>query len=128
MTTKATVDFYVEKVADSYTGYAKDFSILAEGDSISEVYANAREALAEQCEATGRNSADFNVVFRYDIPTFFEVYPVVNISALAQLLGMNNSFISQYISGKKTPGPKQRQRIETDIHNLGKQLVAFSFA
>ena len=127
-TIKQTATFYIEKVEGGYTGYAKDFSILTEGDTIKEVYANAREALAEQCEETGENPADFDVVFHYDIPTFFEVYPVVNVSALGKLVGMNNSLISQYISGKKIPGPKQRLRIESGIHRLGHELARLSFA
>jgi hypothetical protein len=122
-----TVTFLIEKVADGYTAYAEGFSLLAEGDTIQETYANAHEALADQCEVTGENPADFAVSFRFDIPAFFDAYPIVNISALGQRLGMNNSLISQYISGKKTPGPKQRAKIETGIHELAQELSQLAF-
>ncbi|MGI4873085.1 MAG: hypothetical protein ACRYFX_18150 [Janthinobacterium lividum] len=124
---KLTVTFLIEKVADGYTAYAEGYSLLAEGDTIQETYANAQEALVDQCEVTGETPADFAVAFRFDIPAFFDAYPVVNISALGKLVGMNNSLISQYISGKKTPGPKQRARIETGLHELARELSQLAF-
>jgi hypothetical protein len=122
-----SVIYLIEKVADGYTAYAQDFSLLAEGDTIQETYANAHEALADQCEVTGENPADFTVTFRFDIPAFFDAYPIVNISALGQRVGMNNSLISQYISGKKTPGPKQKAKIELGIHALAQELSQLAF-
>ena len=92
-----------------------------------EVHANVHEALAEQCAETGENPADFTVSFRYDIPAFFEVYPIISISAPGTRVGMNNSPISQYITGKKTPGPKQRAKIESGIHELAQKLSQLSF-
>jgi hypothetical protein len=124
---KKDVTFLVEKVEGGYTAYAQDFSILVEGDTIQETFSNAHEALAVQCEETGESPADFSVSFRFDIPAFFDAYPIVNISALGTRVGMNNSLISQYISGKKTPGPKQRAKIETGIHELARELSQLAF-
>ena len=118
--------FFIEKVDGGYTAYAEALSILTEADTLQEIYTNAREALAEQCEETGENPADFDVRFRLDIPAFFDQYPI-NISALAPRLGINNTLISQYISGKKTPGPKQRKKIEDGIHELAREMAALSF-
>lgn len=123
-----TVNFLVEKVAGGYTAYAQDFSILAEADTLKEVYADAQEALAAQCEATGENTADFELVFKYDFATLFEVYNIVNVKALSERLGMNNSLISQYINGQKEPGPKQKAKIEQGLHEFAKELLQFSFA
>jgi hypothetical protein len=122
-----TVDFLVEKVAGGYTAYAQQFSILAMADTLQEAYANATEALATQCEVTGENPADFQVAFRYDFATLFEVYDIVNVKALCKRLGMNNSLVSQYISGKKVPGPKQKAKIERGLHEFAKELLRFSF-
>jgi predicted RNase H-like HicB family nuclease len=123
-----TITFLVEKVEGGYTAYAQSRSILSEGDTLQEVFANAREGLAVQCEDSGENLADFEVAFRFDIPAFFDAYPVVNIKALGERLGMNNTLISQYISGKKVPGPKQRVKIENGIHELARELAQLTFA
>ena len=123
-----TVNFLIEKVPDGYTAYAKDFSILTEADTLKELYAEAQEALEAQLEVTGENVKDFKIEYKYDFSTLFEVYNVVNIKALSERLGMNNSLISQYISGKKEPGPKQKKKIEQGLHELAKELLQFSFA
>ena len=124
---KPIVSFLIEKIANGYTGYAQAFNIPTEGDTVQVVYANAHEALAEQCAKPGETPADFTVSFRYDIPAFFEVYPVISISALGTRVGMNNSLISQYIASKKTPGPKQRAKIGSGIHELAQELSQLSF-
>jgi transcriptional regulator with XRE-family HTH domain len=46
---------------------------------------------------------------------------------LSELAGMNESLLSQYASGQKTPGPKQLKRIETAIHRFAGDLQAISF-
>jgi transcriptional regulator with XRE-family HTH domain len=122
-----TADFLVEKVEDGYTAYAQGFSILVMADTLKEVYANATEALVVQCEVTDDKLSDFQIAFRYDFATLFEVYDIVNVKALCKRLGMNNSLISQYISGKKEPSLKQKAKIERGLHEFAKELLQFSF-
>ena len=118
-----TVNFLIEKVEGGYTAYAQGFSILSEGDTLDEVHANAREGLAEQRDYMGEDTTDVEVTFSYDIAALFDMCKFINVSALAERLGMNNSLISQYISGKKTPSHKQKQRILNMLHQIGRELT-----
>jgi transcriptional regulator with XRE-family HTH domain len=125
---KVELKFYVEKVSDGYTAHAPTRSILTEGDTLAEINANIKDALALQCEHLGISPDDFTIKLEYDLATFFEVYNVINVKALAERLGMNNTLISQYMSGKKEPSKKQKERIVTVLHQIGKELTQLSFA
>jgi len=125
---KVELKFYVEKVSDGYTAYAAARSILSEGDTLAELNDNIKDAVALQCEHLGVNPEDFAIKLEYDLPTFFEVYNVINVKALAERLGMNNSLISQYMSGTKEPSKKQKERIVTVLHQIGQELTQLSFA
>ncbi len=57
-----------------------------------------------------------------DVAQFFEYYDIINAKALGKRIGMNNSLISQYTSGKKEAGPKQIHKILAGIKQLGEEL------
>ena len=125
---KEVVTFKVEKVDGGYTAYAQARSILTEADTLNELNANITDALTLQCEHLGVKPDDFTIQLEYDLAALFDVYKVINVSALAERLEMNNSLISQYTSGKKTPSSKQKQRIVGMLHQIGKELTQLTIA
>lgn len=122
-----TVTFNVEKTATGYSAYAPDFSILAVGKTIKAVQQDAEDGLSDQCEYLNESRAEYSLVFTYDFPSLVEVTRL-NVDALSKLAGLNPSLMSQYLNGKKKPGPKQKQRIEAGIHAYAKTLSGFHFA
>lgn len=54
----------------------------------------------------------------------FSHFPQLNVSQVAQSIGINKSLMSQYIYGIKTPGPERKKQIENALHKLGKELLA----
>ena len=122
-----TVNFLVEKTGTGFTAYADEYSILAAGKSLRQVYEEAEAGLAEQCAYLGEQQADYELVFTYDFPTLFEVYGL-NVKALSSATGINSTLISQYINGKKKPSRKQKERIEAGIHLYARGLENFRFA
>jgi hypothetical protein len=122
-----TVKFLVEKTGTGYTAYAEEFSILATGKNLKQVYADAEAGLAEQCDYLHENPADYRLEFTYDFATLFEVYRL-NVEAISAISGINASLVSQYINGKKTPSRKQKDRIEAGIHSYARGLDNFRFA
>lgn len=125
--TMQTVKFLVEKTGTGYSAYAEEFSILATGKTLKQVYAEAEAGLAEQCEYLGESPAAYELEFTYDLPALFEAYRL-NVEAISDFLGMNSTLISQYINGKKSPSRKQKDRIESGIHAYAKGLNNFRFA
>jgi transcriptional regulator with XRE-family HTH domain len=59
----------------------------------------------------------------YDMESFFNFYKVINAKALSERIGMNQSLLSQYISGIKKPSAKQAHRILQGVHQIGRELL-----
>ena len=58
-----------------------------------------------------------------DFKQFFEYYKVINAKHLAKRIGMNETLLSQYVTGKKKPSPKQVERIAEGLHQIGQELT-----
>lgn len=56
------------------------------------------------------------------IALLFSHFPELNVSQVAQSIGINKSLMSHYIYGIKSPSPERKKQIEKALHNLGKQL------
>lgn len=47
----------------------------------------------------------------------------VTRSALSRVTGINEQQLSHYMTGRKNPRPKQREKIVDGIHKIGKELI-----
>ena len=65
--------------------------------------------------------------FEYDLDSFFTFYRVINVKALSERIGMNQSLLAQYIKGIKNPSPAQTRRILTGVQQIGKELSEARF-
>jgi DNA-binding transcriptional regulator YdaS (Cro superfamily) len=59
----------------------------------------------------------------HDLTSFFEANNFLNISAIADKVGMNPSLLRQYTSGTKTPSPQTANKIERVIHSIARELA-----
>ena len=50
-------------------------------------------------------------------------FPQINISALANQIGINKSLLAKYIYGIKKPSEDRKKEIEKALHALGKKLM-----
>lgn len=51
-------------------------------------------------------------------------FPQINISALANQIGINKSLLAKYIYGIKKPSAARKKEIENALHTLGEKLLA----
>ena len=65
---------------------------------------------------------------RYNISAFFTAHSYLKASTIATRAHINTQLMSQYITGKKHPGTKQVQKIETAVKAIGKELLNVQFA
>lgn len=63
---------------------------------------------------------DFDISF--DLSSFAENYPLVNISDLARRTGISPLLMRQYTSGRKYPSAERVKQIESSIRAIGKEL------
>lgn len=54
----------------------------------------------------------------------FMAHPELNVSALARRMGISQSLMAQYISGKKKPSESRLMMIFETIREVGKELMA----
>jgi len=69
---------------------------------------------------------DYELEFNYlDAVTLLHAYtPDLTLSAISRASGINQTQLSHYANGVKTPRPAQRQRIIDGIHAIGRRLMA----
>lgn len=68
-----------------------------------------------------------DIIFEYDLESFFDFYKVINAKALSQRIGMNQSLLAQYIKGIKKPSPAQTKRILNGVQQIGRELGEVRF-
>ena len=91
-------------------------------ESILEYYEEENKPVPE---ALGTGKISFE--YKYDFSGFFKTYPFFNVSELAVMLGINSSLMRKYKNGLAYASKAQRERIESGIYNLSKQLSTVRF-
>lgn len=66
----------------------------------------------------------FNKPEMTNLYKFFMAHPELNVSAVARRMGISQSLMAQYISGKKNPSSERLVLIFDTIHNIGLELIS----
>lgn len=69
---------------------------------------------------------EIEVEFRYDIPSFFNCFDWINISAFAKKAGINESKMRAYKAGIATASEKTTNKMLSTIKAMGAALSAAS--
>jgi len=124
----------LEKTTDgTYSAYLPDLpGCISTGDSILDIKNSIKEAVdfhiegmrRENLSIPGEFEGDIILTYRMDLESLFEWFSgILTKSGVSKITGMNQSLISQYVSGIKTPSSKQTKKIERALHNLGHELL-----
>lgn len=62
--------------------------------------------------------------YENEIAIIFKKFPQLNISEVANSIGIHKSLLAKYIYGIKKPSEKRKQEIKDALHNLGRELLA----
>lgn len=119
-----------------------DGGFTAFSDSVPMVYANGLteeevkreflEMMQEQAgyieEGTGEAPEwkDAKVEFVYAVSAMFAAFPFINVSSLAEWLGVNPSLMRKYKAGLAIPRGKNREIIQRGINVLAERLSQVS--
>lgn len=114
------INFVVEITDTGYSAYAEGLPIFTTASSAAELHHNALEATQLFYEDRKIDTSQIN--FSIDFKQFFQHYNVLNAKFLAKKIGMHPTLLSQYVSGRKKPSPKQTERILEGIHTIGQEL------
>ena len=118
--------------SDHFGAYAENCSgIYGAGDTAEEAKLNALKGLKLFVDSRDKKDlpailqGEYNIVYKYDTQSFLNYYnKIFSNVALERLTGINQKLLHHYSSGLKKPCYTQRKKIETALHNLGKELLA----
>ena len=122
----------IEKQEDgSYTAYNTNMSgcsIIGTGDSVADAkkdflesmagVADAKRELGDEVPEAFSNVPDY----KFDLSSLFEYYKMINVSAFARFVGINDTLMRQYRKGNTYISDAQLRKIEDGIHQLGNEF------
>lgn len=121
--------FIVEKNSDGYWAHRAEPGgvIGAYGKTLPELKTDA--VAAYNLFKDNEKTAEDQIVFQFDISSFFELYSgIVAAAGIGKRAGMQKSLISEYVNGKRKPSKKQVERLLTTIKQLGRELSEVEIA
>lgn len=77
---------------------------------------------SEEQKLNHPNRSDINVIFTYDLPSFFNYFDMFNTSKFASYAGINESKMRQYKSGITYPGEKTTKKILSAVKQIAAEL------
>lgn len=122
----------IEKQSDgTYVAYnigGVKVQLIGSGDTVAEAKEDFMNSVQEITESYAEDGIEVPaelseaIEFNFDISSLFEYYSVINISAFAKMVGINDSLLRQYKRGNTYISDAQLSKIEEGIHKLGKEL------
>ncbi len=128
---KAKIKVIIEKTNDGFSAYAEKVSLPVGtmGDSIEEIRKKMIDALNLHQKHHHKSLVkESDLDFQFDLASFFAYYKVINAKALGVRIGMHQSLLAQYISGKKKPSTRQVERIMEGIQEVAHELLKLKIA
>jgi predicted RNase H-like HicB family nuclease len=116
-----------EDVGYSAFTRVSEYGIATQGDTYQELNEMVLEAVNLCFEDHGLTYTIDEIRFEYDLESFFKFYKVINVKALSDRIGMNQSLLSQYTNGIKKPSAKQVNRILQGVQQIGRELAEARF-
>ena len=121
------IEMIVERTSTGYSAFAQKFPVATTGNYLAELKVNMVEALNLYFEENREHISEKDIKVTLDMAQFFTFYKVINAKALSERIGMNQSLLAQYITGKKKPTSTQTQRILKGVQQIGRELADISF-
>lgn len=94
-----------------------NFGLAGYGDTAQEAIDDMLAAYEETKELV-ENVPELEFEFKYDIQSFFNYFSFLNISAVADMAGINASLMRQYSAGIATAGEKQYVKIRRAVGTI----------
>ena len=129
MTTQITsFSVIVEITHSGFSAYVKEVpGVVTVGQSWEEIKQNMREALALHFDVS-QNPMEFGELsFFVDLKQFFDHFKVLNKSAFASYIGINQSQFRQYSNGLAPLSDKKLKEISDGLQRLSNELRDIQF-
>lgn len=126
------IKIIIERSDDSYSSYAENVpGIYGHGNTVDEAKQSALTGIDllkkynQDENIPAILKGDYEIVFKFDAESFLNFYKkIFTNAALERMTGINQKQFQHYASGLKKPRLAQVKKIETAMHNLGKELMS----
>lgn len=122
----------IEKQSDgtyiAYNTTGDMVQLIGTGDTVAEAKSDFMNSIEEIIESYKEDAQPVPVElteepeFYFDVSSLFEYYSVINVSAFAKMVGINDSLLRQYKRGCTYISDAQLCKIEAGIHQLGREF------
>lgn len=132
--TRPIIETVIEKCSDGgFTAFSDSVpGVYASGMTEEEVRQEFLDMMEEQAgyieETTGKAPAwkGAKVEFVYAVSAFFAAFPFINVSSLAEWMGINPSLMRKYKAGLAVPRGKNREIIRRGLNMMAERLSQVS--
>lgn len=125
------IKIIIEKSSDSYGAYSENVQgIYGAGDTPEECKQSILDAIEtvktfDDKEVPNILKDDYYITYKFDTVSLLGYYKgIFTNAALERMTGINRKQIQHYASGLRKPRPATRQKLETSLHKLGKELLS----
>lgn len=133
-----TIKVIIEKTNTGYSAYVpqeKEVGLVTSGRSFEEIKENFAEVLELAAEYFDEKDKPLEaerlrkatVEYALDMEQFFEHFYMINKSAFAKFIGMNESQMRKLSSGIISLSDKKALQIQDGLHTLAKDLGSVHF-
>ncbi len=122
----------IEKDADgTYIAYNENgdgYALIGRGDTVGEAKEDFANSMSEVAVSEKEKKGSVTEIltaepeYRFSLSSLFEYYSMLNVSAFARFVGINETLMRQYKKGDTYISDKQLSRIENALHKLGKEF------
>lgn len=130
MKMKVTIEKQSDGTYIAYNTEGGQCSLIGTGNTVSEAKAdffNSVQEVAETFESMGEQVPEQLLgtpEFKFDLASLFEYYSMLNVSAFARFVGINDALMRQYKKGNTYISESQLSKIEQGIHTLGHEFAS----
>lgn len=118
------------------------FSIYSDADDLSYLITGTGHTVVEakKCfedgyqdmrryyEEEGKQFTEVEMVYQYDMASFLEYYTkAFSLAGLSRITGINQGQLSHYVTGRRTPSSRTKEKMQRAIHKFAEELNAVSF-
>jgi len=126
----------IERAGDgTYSVYmdADDMSYLITGtgetaeDAIKSFQINYDDMKRYYAEE-GKDFEEVEFVYEYDMASFLSYYcKAFSLAGLSRITGVNQGQLSHYVTGRRVPSERTKQKIQNSIHVFARELSQVNF-
>lgn len=130
MKMKVTIEKQSDGTYIAYETGENQSTLIGTGSSVSEAksdFFNSVQEVIEMFEEMGEQVPEYLMEepeFKFDLASLFEYYSVLNVSAFARFVGINDALMRQYKKGNTYISESQLSKIEQGIHTLGHEFAS----